>query len=131
MNELLVVGIAMAWFLAMMAVQFWMMGRINAQIRDRASEIERLKKAIALVDDMDDRLSKVRARSKENEGDILRTERHLKRLSNTINSQAAREQAMSTEVALQHMADYIQSPDQTSNEQPAPTNPEDELGYRG
>lgn len=131
MNELLIGLTATAWFLMLTAVQFWLISRINVQIRERATEIERLKKGIALVDDMDERVSKVRARSKENEMDVMRLERNLKKLSNTLASQSRRDQEENIDVALTRMADYIQPPSTPANEEPAPVDPEDELGYRG
>ena len=113
------------------SVQVWMIMRVNAQIRERKNEIDRLKKATSLVDDFDGRTSIIHSRSKENEGDIMRLERNLKKLSNTINAQTNRDRSQEMDVALTNVADYIQRSDVPSNEVPAPANPEDELGYRG
>ena len=131
MTEQTLILIVLTLFLASFALCLWLIGRVMKVKRDYVDQISALTKVISLVSDMDGRVTKIRARSKENELDILRIERSFKRLSTTMASQAARDHAAQADLAMTNFADYIQDPQPAENQLPAPIPPAEELGFRG
>ena len=129
MNQLLLTAIGIALFSLPFAVCFWLIIRVHAVKRCYVESIDNLTRGIRLVDDIDDRVSKVRARSKENEVDILRLERQFRKLSTAMASQAARDGRAEAELQMTQIADYIQKPDGPENEAPDAPQPDIDPAY--
>lgn len=124
MIDILWMAIAIVWFLIPIAVITWLLSRVQVIKRGYLDKTKGVERALGLLDDFDDRMTKTRARSKENEADILRLERQFRKLSNQVASQAARDGKQEAEVAMLKMADYLQEPDAPENGEPEDARPD-------